>query len=310
MTVARGTAYARAALLGNPSDGYGGRTISFAFTNLSAEVEVEEAARAEVEPPSGRPLLEATLARFRRHAEAAGRSAPPSELVLRWRTTIPREVGLGGSSAIVIAGLRALCSLYDVSIAREALPAIALSVETEGLGIEAGLQDRVAQTYEGLTYMDFEPAAMAARGHGAYERLDPRLLPSLLVAYEPGAAEASSRPHGDLRVRYEHGDREVVDAMEEIAGLARQGRECLLAGDHDGLRRAHDRNFDARRRLLALDPRHVRLVEIARLAGARANYAGSGGAITAIPADGRELDAVRTALDREGCEVVFPRIPR
>ena len=44
---------------------------------------------------------------------------------------------------------------------------MALSVETEGLGIEAGLQDRVTQTYEGLTYMDFEPEAVAARGYGA-----------------------------------------------------------------------------------------------------------------------------------------------
>ena len=146
MSRARGTAYARAALLGNPSDGYGGRTISFAFTNLSAEVEVEEAGRSEVHPAGGRSLLQATLARFRRHAKAAGPAAATSELSFHWRTSIPREVGLGGSSAIVIAALRALCSLYGVSITREDLPAMALSVETEGLGIEAGLQDRVAQT--------------------------------------------------------------------------------------------------------------------------------------------------------------------
>jgi glucuronokinase len=135
MNGARGTAYARAALLGNPSDGYGGRTISFTFRNFAADVEVEEAARGDVQPATGRPLLEATLAAFRRHVEAGGGAIGESELAFEWRTTIPREVGLGGSSAIVIAALRALCSLYDVSIPRETLPALALSVETEGLGI-------------------------------------------------------------------------------------------------------------------------------------------------------------------------------
>ena len=309
MSRGRGTAYARAALLGNPSDGYGGRTISFVFTNLSADVEVEESRRSEVHPEAGGPLLQATLARFRRHAEATKQPAPASELSFHWRTSIPREVGLGGSSAIVIAALRALCSLYGVSIPRVDLPAMALSVETEGLGIEAGLQDRVAQTYEGLTYMDFEPEAAEAQGHGAYEELDPRLLPPLLVAYEPGASEASSRPHGDLRGRYERGDPDVVQAMDEIAGLARQGRECLLAGDHDGLRRALDRNFDARRRLYPLDPRHTRMIEAARSAGASANYAGSGGAITAIPGEGDGLEPIRSALENEGCEVVVPQVP-
>jgi len=47
-------------------------------------------------------------------------------------------------------------------------PALALAVETEDLGIAAGLQDRVAQAYQGLVFMDFE------RGRNA--RLDASLL--------------------------------------------------------------------------------------------------------------------------------------
>ncbi len=298
MSGARGTAYARAALLGNPSDGYGGRTISFTFRNFAAEVEVEVAARPDVQPAAGRPLLEATLAAFRRHVEAGGVAIGEPPLAFGWRTTIPREVGLGGSSAIVVAALRALCSLYDVSIPLEALPALALSVEREGLGIEAGLQDRVAQTYEGLTYMDF--------GHGVYEELDPELLPPLLVAYEARAAEASSRPHGDLRERYERGSPQVVSTMDEIADLALRGRECLLAGDHEGLRRTLDRNFDARLRLYPLNPSHVRLVELARSLGASANYAGSGGAVVAVPDEGTSAQDLLSGFENAGCGAVIP----
>ena len=47
------------------------------------------------------------------------------------------------------------------------------------LGITAGLQDRVVQTYEGVVFMDFEAEGMKARGHGEYTPLDPDLLPPL-----------------------------------------------------------------------------------------------------------------------------------
>ena len=47
------------------------------------------------------------------------------------------------------------------------------------LGITAGLQDRVVQTYEGVVYMDFDEAGLKARGHGEYTPLDPDTLPQL-----------------------------------------------------------------------------------------------------------------------------------
>ena len=45
-------------------------------------------------------------------------------------------------------------------------PSLALSVETDELQIPAGLQDRVAQVYEGVTYMDFRHDLMEQAGHG------------------------------------------------------------------------------------------------------------------------------------------------
>jgi hypothetical protein len=52
------------------------------------------------------------------------------------------------------------------------------------------------------------------------------------------------------------------------------------------------------------------MIEAARSAGASANYAGSGGAITAIPREGDGLEPIRIALESDGCEVVVPQLPR
>ena len=62
---------------------------------------------------------------------------------MRWRTSIPRGVGLGGSSAIVIAVLRALCALHGTELDPARMAELALAIETEDLAIAAGPQDRV-----------------------------------------------------------------------------------------------------------------------------------------------------------------------
>ena len=74
---------------------------------------------------------------------------------VRYSTTIPRAVGMAGSSAIIVATLRGLMEFYEVEIPLHVQPSLALSVETMELGIAAGLQDRVVQIYEGLVAMNF-----------------------------------------------------------------------------------------------------------------------------------------------------------
>jgi glucuronokinase len=89
--------------------------------------------------------------------------------------------------------------------------------------------------------------------------------------------------------------------MRELAGLARAARAALLGGDREQLARAADASFDVRRRLAALDPRHVELVERARALGAGANYTGSGGAVVAVCRDRAHAGAVARALAEPGC---------
>jgi glucuronokinase len=288
----RGTACARAALAGNPSDGYGGAVLAVTIPALPAEAWAEPAAETHggVDPPS--ELVEATVRRFARSfAEDAAGTA------VTWRTSVPRGVGLGGSSAIVISALRALCGLHGVRLTAAQLASFALEVETEELGIAAGLQDRVAQAHGGLTFMEF-----GADCH--YEPLPPRLLPPLLIAWRPDAAQESDDVHRSLRERFARGDGRVSRAMNELAELARAACAALVAGDRDRLADAVDGSFDVRRRVLTLHPRHVEMVERARLLGASGNYTGSGGTIVACCRDERHRDDVSRGLREVGCQTL------
>jgi glucuronokinase len=330
MRIVRTRAFARASLLGNPSDAYGGRTISFAFTNFAARVVAYEWPRLEIVPgPSdqvsfanlgdliadvdangyygGLRLVKATIKRFAdwcaERAIALGRP-----FSIRYESSIPRGVGLGGSSAIVTAVLRGLAEFHDVEISLEQLPGLALSAETEELGIAAGLQDRVAQAYQGLTYMDFDPEAFEERGHGIYRPLDPSLLPPLAIAYSPAGGQPSHEAHRSVRDRFLAGDPPVRETMRRIAALAERGREALLRQHTEELGELMRENLELRGRIFRLEPHHLRLAEAAAELGMPANYAGSGGAIVALAADPTTTAELGRRLRTEGCTVIEPRI--
>lgn len=304
--------WARAALAGNPSDGYGGRVIAVCIRDFWAQATARPADGVSLVGPDdtsrrtfasaadlvAAPCAAGDLLHAAARQLAAQDVALPAGFELEIRTTIPREVGLAGSSAIVTAALRALARLAGSGLEGDRLAHVALAAETDQLGIAAGLQDRVVQAHGGLVSMDF--------ASGRHEDIDPRLLPPLYLAWRTDTAQASSVPHSDLRRRFEDDEPSVVEGMHELAALAGQARDALVAGDHGSLAAAIDGSFDVRARLVELDPRHVEMVEIARAHGASANYAGSGGAVVGTLGDPEAFAGLRRALAQRGCVAIRP----
>ena len=198
-------AYARVGLLGNPSDGYFGKCISVSVQNFFAEVTLTPnqqmfSSRVTIEPgPSdstvfesletlavttaksgyygGVRLLRALCFKFHEYCAKRGYDLAERGFTLEYDSNIPTQAGLSGSSAIIVAGLKCLMQHYRVYIPLDDQPALVLSCEHD-LGINAGLQDRVIQCYEGVVYMDFSNEEMVrTQGKGVYTRLPETCLP-------------------------------------------------------------------------------------------------------------------------------------
>jgi glucuronokinase len=212
---------------------------------------------------------------------------------------VPREVGLAGSSAIVMATLRALSAATGVAFDPDELARMTLAVEAEDLGIAAGMQDRLVQAHEALLAMDFG-------AEGDVEVLDPALLPALYVAWRDDAASPSGAVHAQLRERWARGDAHLHAGMAELAGHAAAARDALLAGDHGAFAARVDGSLDTRRRVMPVDPRVLEIVQIARSHGASANSAGSGGAIVGTLRDPEAWPALERELREVGCGVSRP----
>lgn len=324
-------AHARAGLLGNPSDGYGGRTISIIIRNFSAKVTIRPSDELVIEPGAGDGnvhaslrafgekidrygygggdrLVMAALKRFRDHCLAEGIALDGRNFTIAYESDIPRQVGLAGSSAIVTAALRALVRFFGVGITDEVLPVLALEAETRELGIVGGLQDRVVQILEGCVYMDFDPALASRKGGGVYERLDPALLPGLYIAYRPELSKVSGRVLDAVRTRFEEGDTEVVVTLQRIADLAKRGREAIVNRDRERLAELMNENFDLRQRIMKISDANMEMVRTARSLGASAKFAGSGGSIVGLVEDDRMYARLKSGLEKIGACVVRPRV--
>jgi len=324
-------AFARAGLAGNPSDAYFGKTLAFIIRDFRTTVQLWESPNFQIVPShgdltqfdtvesflgdlklhgyyGGMRLIKAAIKRFHDYCNQQGHDLGKGSFTIQFRTTIPQLVGLAGSSAIVVATLRALMRYYDIHIPKHLLPSLALSVESEELGLNAGPQDRVIQVHEGFVLMDFDRRLMADRGYGQYDELRPPVAPPLYIAYDPDRAQISDVQNRNLRTLFDGGDRAVVGAMQQFRDLADRAHAALMAGDWHELHRVTDENFDLRRTIVSIPPENLRMVEVARSTGASAKFAGSGGAITGLFHSARQYQELVDAMASIRCVVFRPLI--
>ena len=333
MEAIRTRSFARAGLLGNPSDGYFGKTLSFTFTQFGVELvmsestrirfqqgEVDDATFASLDEMSrnlrlygyygGIRLLKATAKRFFDYCQEKGLVLPKRNFSVEYKINIPRLVGLSGSSAICSAMLKALMKFYEVEIPLEIQPTICLEAERDELGINCGFQDRVIQIYNGFVFMDFEKSFVESHNHGRYERLNDETAKrlNLYIAYDANRAEESGKAHKKVKRLFEEKNTDVIAAMSEFADIAQKGRDAIAAGRMNELPALINANFDLRDRIFNVAEENRRMVITARKCGASAKFAGSGGAIVGTYADEAQLKRLKADLAAIGTEVLIPTI--
>jgi glucuronokinase len=318
-------------MIGNPSDGYFGKTIAFVFSNFSADITLFQTPELEIQPErldltsfssiqelvddvnlhgyyGGMRLLKATVKVFFDYCNDCNINLDKRNFTIRYKSTIPHRLGLAGSSAIITAGMKALMSFYGIAIPKPLLANIVLKVETDELKISAGLQDRVAQAYETPVFMDFDKKYMEKQGFGNYVPIDANLFPPLYIAYRTDQSSGSEVVHNDLRARYNYKEPEVLNAMEEWASLSVKVKDYLESGKPSEIGDLMNRNFDLRKSLIKISKENQEMVNLARDVGASSKFTGSGGAIIGTYEDEKMFDALKKKMEKKGIEVIKPEI--
>jgi glucuronokinase len=322
-------AYARAGILGNPSDGYFGKIIAISIRDFEATVSLHDSHELMIQAHKedisvyksmedlvervqlygyygGERLIKATIKKFYEYCQQQNAPFESKNFIIQYTPHIPRQLGLGGSSAIITAAFRALMEFYRVQIPIEILPTLILQAERDELGINAGYMDRVIQVYEGCVYMDLDERIIAEKGHGIYERLSPKFLPPLYLAYNPALGKVSGRVLNRIRQSFDRGDPFVVETLQRIAEKAELGKEALLKKDFSTLKRLMDENFDLRSQIMDISEGNREMVLTARACGASAKFAGSGGSIIGMYEDEDVFARLESELGKSGAKVIKP----
>jgi glucuronokinase len=326
----RTTAFPRAALIGNPSDGYFGKTIAFVFSNFEVQVDLHESAQLEIIPGKrdrmsfssmndlvqkvqhtgyygGVRLLKASIKKFSDYCAENNIPLTDKNFSISFYSSIPDGLGLAGSSAIVTAAMQSMMQFYSVEIPKPLLANLILSAEKDELKIGAGLQDRVAQVYGCPVFMNFDKSLMEKQGFGEYIPFGKSLLPPLFIAYRSNLSEGSEVTHNDLATRFAKGEPQVLQAMQQWASLTEQAFARLNAGDKK-IADLLNANFDLRNQLIQVSEGNKQLVMTARALGASAKFTGSGGAIIGTYRDEKMLEDLVKAMKKIDAEVIIPTI--
>jgi glucuronokinase len=261
---------ARIGLLGNPSDGFNGRTLSSTISNFYASVTLIPSSAPDIKIRTNHlldPLSFKNLDALSSTVGLDGYSGasclflaasrvlllymkqnklvcPEKGYEILYDTSIPRQVGLAGSSALITSYLKCVIEYYGLEIDLDIQAELALLAETEELKCAAGLQDRVVQAYGGCVYMDF------SGDRNVYKRVNMAKLSGICrgmwMAYVL-RPKNSGKVHQNVRERWENGDEGVRMAMAKFAGIAQEGMSAIENRDRAGFARGMEMNFELRR---------------------------------------------------------------
>jgi len=285
----------RANLVGNPSDQYGGCQVSCSVP-LRACVTLEESPETRLATGAAEQRIASTLdLALRGDRLDLGRAAlrfagpPLPRARIAYESEIPLRGGLAGSTALVVALLRALLAWRGEELDGHRLAEAARRLEREDLGIVCGFGDQYMAVFGGLRFLDFRGKAhgdaMETACFATVEDLAPWVPRLPFVLGSTGVQHASTAVHAPIRERWLAGERAVVEGYARVMALGGEGKRALLEGDWLRLAAAMNENHAIQRGLGGSGESNERLIAAALAAGApgaKLAGAGQGGTIVAL----------------------------
>lgn len=218
---------------------------------------------------------------------------------------VPPGSGLGSSSAMTVAMIRALAEFAGESMAAAQVADLASRIEIERLGRPIGKQDHYAASFGGLNAISFssegvtvEPVTLPP---GVLECLEHRLL-----LFSTGLTRDSASILANQNASTSH-DEATVRRLDGLKSLAHEMRSTLEAGDLDGFGALLDEGWRLKRSIHraissdAIDRWYATAREAGALGGKIAGAGGGGFLLLYAPAA-----AQPTVTDALRCEGLRP----
>jgi len=201
----------------------------------------------------------------------------------------PMGSGLGASSVLTIAILKALDKFFDLNFTKMKISEIAFEIERNILNLSGGKQDHYASAFGGCNYIQYEK-----NGHTSVEtikltdKIIQELESSLLCIYT-GTSRESAHIIEDQQNAMKSDDKNVSEILLEMAQIANLMRISLLEGDICNLGNLLDKSWHLKKRTSNLisnskiDEMYNQSIALGAYGGKIAGAGGGGFLILLIP---------------------------
>ena len=249
---------------------------------------IEQRVPPTTENPQG---LTGILALLLKRLDLASRS-----LTIEAFPNVPRAMGLGGSSALAVAVIRALSDHFKLDLSNERVNELAFECEKAAHGTPSGVDNTIA-TY-GSTLM-FENT-----GVPSFQEVRPARSVSIAVGIS-GKESLTATTVAQVRRAWERQPERYERIFDQIGDLTRAGTEALRDGAYQELGELMNLCQGYLNALQVSTPELEELIHIARscgAVGAKLTGGGGGGSVIALCPDGA-TDVVE-AMQNSGFEAL------
>jgi len=221
----------------------------------------------------------------------------PLAVELTTHCDAPAGSGLGSSSTVVVAMVRAFAELLNLPLDEYALAQLAFKVERIDCNLLGGRQDQYAATFGGFNFMEFSGADKAVINT---LRIKPWILCELeasLLLFYSGRSRESAEIIADQTNNVIRGESGAIEATHSLRREAIRMKECILRGDFPGIVQSMQDGWADKKRLAG----RISNAEIEEVFGAalaagalagKVSGAGGGGFMIFFVAPERRMDVI------------------
>lgn len=216
---------------------------------------------------------------------------------------VPPGTGLGSSSTVTVASLKAVSTATGHSLTKMELAEMATRVEITKLGMPIGFQDQFAAAFGGLNYFEFNASGRKAEPL----RVSSSTLIGLqnrLLLFFTGQARDSTQILARQSDNAKQHKTVALDALHSVKAMVAPMRACLESGDLEKFGHLLHEGWQQKKKFASgvSNERVDHLYSTAQNVGAMGGKlagAGGGGFMMLYCEEGRQ-DAVTKAMEAEG----------
>lgn len=211
----------------------------------------------------------------------------------------PAGSGLGSSSTLVVAMIRAFVEMLNLPLDDYTIAHLAFKIERIDCGLQGGRQDQFSATFGGFNFMEFYADERTVINPLRIKNWILCELEASLVLFFTGVSRESGRIIADQSGNVIAGEGGALEAMHGIKREALTMKECLLRGDFLGLVESMRSGWENKKRSAKTvsNPHIDEIYEAAIKSGAlsgKVSGAGGGGFMLFFVAPERRMDVIRT----------------